>query len=228
MRPLHEGEARHEASEVRARGIVIFAVGLVTLGVVVLLRSRSCVMEHYAKREWDERASMLPLLATPVDFPGPHLQADPAAERLKVQERAARTTERLWLGRSESGNRTHPDRTGNGYPRQHRDSRDQGAPPGGRDPAGEARIENHPTSETRTFQVRSEDEPHEAFSLPFCYRHCPRLLGPGYARAQAAGGVLAGPGGVRSEARRQVPLDLRFRDDQGRDVRCEITSVEGP
>lgn len=85
LRPHHEGEARHEASEVGARGIVIFALGLVALGAVVFF-ALDLVMGRFAKRESRIQASMPPLLATPVEFPGPHLQADPAAERLRVQE----------------------------------------------------------------------------------------------------------------------------------------------
>ena len=53
------------------RGIVIFAVGLVGLGVVIHFVLEQ-VMEHYAKRESTVRASILPQLAIPVEIPGPH------------------------------------------------------------------------------------------------------------------------------------------------------------
>ena len=100
MRPLAQREARHESTELRARGIVIFAVGLVGLGVVIHLVLEQ-VMEHYAKRESTVRASILPQLATPIEVPGPRLQADPAAERIKIQkEQLAQLNAYGWIDRN--------------------------------------------------------------------------------------------------------------------------------
>lgn len=82
-RPL-EGEPRHESSDLSVRGIVFFAIGLVVLGVVVHFVLEQ-LMEHYARRETTIRASILPQLARPLAIPGPHLQADPAAERIQIQ-----------------------------------------------------------------------------------------------------------------------------------------------
>lgn len=47
------------------------------------------------------------------------------------------------------------------------------------------------------------------------------VLGPGDARAQASGGVLTGQVGFDQKLGAQVPPDLRFRDDQGRDVHLQ-------
>ena len=79
------GSVRHESAELKARGIVLFALGLVALGVGIHFVLEQ-VMEHYARRESAIQASILPQLAAPLEIPQPHLQADPAAERIRIQQ----------------------------------------------------------------------------------------------------------------------------------------------
>lgn len=99
IRPLGEGEAKHEPTDIGVRGIVIFSVGLIALGVVIHY-ALGLLMEDYAKQESKIRAAVLPRLAAPVEIPRPHLQADPAADRLKVQaEQLAQLNGYGWVDR---------------------------------------------------------------------------------------------------------------------------------
>ncbi len=82
--PFADGQAGHERDEVGGKGIVLFAAGLVATGAVILF-VLNLVMNRYAERQSKVHAAIPPLLATPVEVPGPKLQSDPAAERLKLQ-----------------------------------------------------------------------------------------------------------------------------------------------
>ena len=84
MGPLPEGEPRHESAQVSLTGILIFGAGLVVLAVVIHY-ALGLVMQNYARSAARTRAAIPPLMATPVEITGPRLQADPAADRLRIQ-----------------------------------------------------------------------------------------------------------------------------------------------
>lgn len=88
MKP--QGEVRpgnppgHEEDRVSVRGIFGFALGLVILGLVIQV-VLGFVMGRYQGAEARTQAAIPPMLAEPADFRGPHLQGNPAKERVEVQ-----------------------------------------------------------------------------------------------------------------------------------------------
>jgi hypothetical protein len=86
VRPHPDGEITHEANRVQVRGILGFALALVTLSVVVHL-VLAFVMQQFSKEESKLQNQRPPLFALTVDVPTPHLQDNPATElsRLKTQ-----------------------------------------------------------------------------------------------------------------------------------------------
>jgi hypothetical protein len=83
--PPIEGERAHESSEIKTKPIVLFALALAALGVVILFVF-GWVMGHFAGQELRISASRPPLFSAAVDSPGPHLQGDPAADRIRTQK----------------------------------------------------------------------------------------------------------------------------------------------
>jgi len=83
--PPIEGERAHESTEIAAKSIVLFALGLVVLGVAVHF-ALGWVMGRFAGQESRIAASRPPLFAAAVDSSGPHLQGDPAADRIRAQK----------------------------------------------------------------------------------------------------------------------------------------------
>src|SRR5271157_4046733 len=83
--PPIEGERAHESTEIAAKSIVLFALGLVVLGVAVHF-ALGCVMGRFAGQESKIAASRPPLFAAAVDSSGPHLQSDPTADRIRTQK----------------------------------------------------------------------------------------------------------------------------------------------
>jgi len=83
--PPIEGERAHESTEIRTKPIVLFALALVVLGVAVHF-SLGWVMGRFAGQESKIAASRPPLFAAAVDYSGPHLQGDPAADRIRIQK----------------------------------------------------------------------------------------------------------------------------------------------
>ena len=83
--PPIEGERAHESTEIAAKSIVLFALGLVVLGVAVHF-ALGLVMGRFAGQESKIEASRPPLFAAAVDSSGPHLQGDPAADRIRIQK----------------------------------------------------------------------------------------------------------------------------------------------
>lgn len=84
MSPI-EGERAHESTEIAAKSIVLFALALVVLGVAVQF-SLGWVMGRFARQESKIAASRPPLFSAAVDYSGPHLQGDPAADRIRTQK----------------------------------------------------------------------------------------------------------------------------------------------
>lgn len=72
-------EQGHEASDVNVRGILIFAVGLITAAVIIHL------VLYWALSRWSReplpvRVQVPPAVATPLPAPGPGLEAAPRVE----------------------------------------------------------------------------------------------------------------------------------------------------
>lgn len=103
MRP--QGEVRpgnprgHEGNDISTRGIVGFALGLIGLGVIVHV-ALGFVMGRFAAQESRVRASVSPLMATPIAFNGPHLQGSPGRDRIEAhQEQLRRLNGYGWVDR---------------------------------------------------------------------------------------------------------------------------------
>lgn len=74
----------HEEDRISLRGIFGFALGLIALTLVVQL-VLGVVMGRYARDEARTKAAIPLMLAEPADFRGPHLQGNPAKDRVGVQ-----------------------------------------------------------------------------------------------------------------------------------------------
>ena len=83
--PPIEGEGAHESMQIRAKSIVLFALGLVVLGLAIHVLL-GWVMGRFVRQEVKIEASKPPLFAAAVDYSGPHLQGDPAADRIRIQK----------------------------------------------------------------------------------------------------------------------------------------------
>ena len=99
MRPQGEStpdlgdERKHEANEIKVKGIVLFALGLIAIGALIHA-ALDLVMESYRKQVVRDRASRSPFFTVNVEPPAPHLQGNPAVDlaRLKEQEMRRLTT----------------------------------------------------------------------------------------------------------------------------------------
>jgi hypothetical protein len=91
--------AGHEANEIKVRGILLFALAIVLLGVVIHA-ALGPVVDSYKKQVARDRAARPPLFTVDVQPPAPHLQGNPALElaRLKQQE-LRQLTSYGWLER---------------------------------------------------------------------------------------------------------------------------------
>jgi hypothetical protein len=85
MMPLHNGRRSHEMSDVSIKGIAVFGFALLFTGVAITFLL-GMVMQIFRRQEIRDRASRPSLFSTAVEIPGPRLQDDPAAERLRWQE----------------------------------------------------------------------------------------------------------------------------------------------
>jgi hypothetical protein len=84
MLPI-EGERAHESTEIKARPIILFGLALIVLGAIIHF-VLGVVMGRFAGQESKIVASKPPLFSAAVDFSGPHLQGDPAADRIRAQK----------------------------------------------------------------------------------------------------------------------------------------------
>jgi hypothetical protein len=83
--PPIEGERAHESTEIKAGPIVLFGLALVVLGAIIHLVLGG-VMGRFAGQESKIVASRPPLFSAAVDSSGPHLQGDPATDRIRAQK----------------------------------------------------------------------------------------------------------------------------------------------
>jgi hypothetical protein len=96
-RPDFEGRPGHESSEVNARGIIIFALGLVALGVLIQA-ALGLVMQGFSGREARGRAVRPPFFAVEVQPPAPRLQGNPGVELMQFkQEELAQLNHYGWI-----------------------------------------------------------------------------------------------------------------------------------
>jgi hypothetical protein len=98
---LHRAEdsSGHEPDHVSARGVIVFALGLVLLGVVVHF-ALGLVMNGFSSREASDQAVRPPMLSAPVEPPAPRLQGNPALDRIRDQERQLKELNRYgWVDR---------------------------------------------------------------------------------------------------------------------------------
>ena len=84
-RPDSEGRPGHESSEVNARGIFTFALGLVALGVLIHA-VLGLVMQGFSGREARGRAVRPPFFAVEVEPPAPRLQGNPGVELMQFKQ----------------------------------------------------------------------------------------------------------------------------------------------
>src|SRR5882672_493590 len=78
--PAPHGGPGHESLDVNVRGFLLFAVGLVVMGVVIHF-ILGAVMSHYSAREKRAEASRPALFADERgQYPAPNLQENPATE----------------------------------------------------------------------------------------------------------------------------------------------------
>ncbi len=83
--PPIEGERAHESTEIKARPIIIFGLALIVLGAIIHF-VLGAVMGRFAGQESKIVASRPPLFSAAIDSSGPHLQGDPAADRIRAQK----------------------------------------------------------------------------------------------------------------------------------------------
>jgi hypothetical protein len=85
-RPDFEGRHGHEDSDVSAKGIFMFALGLVALGVLIHA-ALGLVMQGFSGRETRGRAVRPPLFAVEVEPPAPRLQGNPGVQLMQFKQR---------------------------------------------------------------------------------------------------------------------------------------------
>jgi hypothetical protein len=84
-RPDFEGRPGHEDSDVSARGIFMFALGLVALGLVIHV-ALALVMQGFSVRESRAQAGRPPFFAVEVVPPAPRLQGNPGVELMQFKQ----------------------------------------------------------------------------------------------------------------------------------------------
>jgi hypothetical protein len=84
-RPAVGHRAGHEDSDVRVKGILMFALGLVALGMVVHV-VLGLVMQGFSRRESTGQALRPPFLAVDVVPPAPRLQGNPGVDLVQFKE----------------------------------------------------------------------------------------------------------------------------------------------
>jgi hypothetical protein len=83
----HFGEgAGHEPNQIEVKGILLFAVALVAIGVTVL-SVLGLVMGSYKRQSIRDRRGRPPMLTVDVEPPPPLLQRNPAQELKQLKER---------------------------------------------------------------------------------------------------------------------------------------------
>jgi hypothetical protein len=99
MTPEPGNGPRHEANEIKVKGILLFALGLVAIGVLIH-GALDLVMESYQKKAARDRALRSPFFNLEVEPPGPHLQDNPTADLARFKEQEMRhLTSYGWLDR---------------------------------------------------------------------------------------------------------------------------------
>ena len=84
-RPDVGHRAGHEDGDVRVKGILMFALGLVALGMVIHV-VLGLVMQGFARRESKGQALRPPFLAVDVVPPAPRLQGNPGVDLMQFKE----------------------------------------------------------------------------------------------------------------------------------------------
>ena len=218
VRPHPDGEISHEANRVRFGEIS----GLPWHSSPWRESFTWCwplSCNEFSKEEAKLQTQRPPLFALDVDVPTPHLQGNPAADlaRLKTQ-----SLDRLNTMAGSIARRASPIFRSIGRWTSWPDGPAQGGwppdPVPRRRPSAEefpARLRNPLTGRVGTEAMKTSIR----LSLAILMFGVLEFANGARALAQCDGRHDHEPGGLRSEARRRLPLDLRFRDEAGHDVR---------